>query len=329
LSDEEILDRVSYIRSTPEVQELRELFASYHGDDITDEGRKAYEVLREKYLSRMWDLGKFMKYLKQHFSRWYNKTHNRKGTLWEERYNSSLVQEGFAELLVSSYIDLNPVRAGIVDDPKKYRWCSYASAVAGCQLSRASIASVLKRKDAACNPSVKPHEVSAQAEPHDPTEEVTPAENEGDLRHYKWRTFSNRYRLFLYEKGHAPGSSQRAKESQSAKSNHRKGFSSEAVEREKARGGQLSIAEKLNCRSRAWIDGAIIGTRGFIQETIVELNKNHYWKTPRKTSGSRMPQFGKLPAVDSSTSKGEDAKNNSRQGAEVEEMWTLRRLGEE
>jgi hypothetical protein len=65
------------------------------------------------------------------------------------------VQEGFAELLASSYIDLNPVRAGIVDDPKKYRWCSYASAVAGCQLSRVSIASVLKRKDAACNPSAE------------------------------------------------------------------------------------------------------------------------------------------------------------------------------
>lgn len=52
-------------------------------------------------------------------------------TLWAERFKSVLV-EGFGNALetVAAYIDLNPVWAGIVEDPKDYRFCGYAEAVA-------------------------------------------------------------------------------------------------------------------------------------------------------------------------------------------------------
>jgi len=106
------------------VEALRERFEFYRNaeasGELTDVGRKSYEELREKYMSRMWDLGKFMQSLKQQFSRWFNKEHERKGTLWKERYNSSLVERGMSALVVSAYIDLNPVRAGMVNDPKDY-----------------------------------------------------------------------------------------------------------------------------------------------------------------------------------------------------------------
>ena len=82
--------------------------------------------MREQFTDRMWDLGKFMKTLKQRFTTWYNKCNGRKGTLWEDRFKSVLVEDGDALRTMSSYIDLNPVRAGIVDDPKEYRWCGYA-----------------------------------------------------------------------------------------------------------------------------------------------------------------------------------------------------------
>ncbi|WP_310451749.1 transposase [Sulfuritalea sp.] len=54
-----------------------------------------------------------------------NKTYRRTGTLWDSRYKSSLVQADAYLLLCQRYIELNPVRAAMVDDPAHYRWSSY------------------------------------------------------------------------------------------------------------------------------------------------------------------------------------------------------------
>jgi putative transposase len=58
---------------------------------------------------------------------YFNKTHRRTGTLWDSRYKSSLVQADTYLLLCQRYIELNPVRAAMVDDPAHYRWSSYRS----------------------------------------------------------------------------------------------------------------------------------------------------------------------------------------------------------
>lgn len=105
--------------------------------------KKIPSDLRERFLRRMRDLSLFMQELKQSFSRWYNKVHNRFGTLWSERFRSVLIQPE-PEMMekVAAYIDLNPVRAGIVEDPKDYRWCSYAEALAGGKEAREGILDV-------------------------------------------------------------------------------------------------------------------------------------------------------------------------------------------
>ena len=77
------------------------------GQSPTPQGKQAYTELRESFTRRMWDLGLFMKTLKQRFSSWYNKKHNRCGTLWEARYKSVLVENGYAARTMSAYIDLN------------------------------------------------------------------------------------------------------------------------------------------------------------------------------------------------------------------------------
>jgi len=65
----------------------------------------------------MYELSQFMKTFKQCFSIYYNSNHERRGTLWEERFKSVLVEESeYAQLVAGAYIDLNPVRAGIVKD---------------------------------------------------------------------------------------------------------------------------------------------------------------------------------------------------------------------
>ena len=71
----------------------------------------------------MFDLSEFVKDVKQRFSQSYNRRHGRKGALWEERFKSVLLEGNVGTLsTVSAYIDLNPMRAGIVDDPKDYRF---------------------------------------------------------------------------------------------------------------------------------------------------------------------------------------------------------------
>ena len=98
--------------------------------------------LRQSMLERMGDVSAFMKELKQRFSRWYNRQTERFGTLWAERFKSVLVEDqpGVLET-VAAYIDLNPVRAGLVGDPKDYRFCGYAAALAGNKGAQAGLMS--------------------------------------------------------------------------------------------------------------------------------------------------------------------------------------------
>jgi len=82
--------------------------------------------------NQMFDLPKFMHMLKRRFSAWYNRQHGRRGTLWESRYGSVLVEDSDVALrTMACYIDLNPVRAKLVENPEDYRWCGYAEAIAG------------------------------------------------------------------------------------------------------------------------------------------------------------------------------------------------------
>jgi putative transposase len=63
--------------------------------DLRSKGmKKAAEDLLERFRSRFCDLPHFVKELKERFSRWFNKHHGRKGTLWMDRYKSVLVQDG-------------------------------------------------------------------------------------------------------------------------------------------------------------------------------------------------------------------------------------------
>ena len=63
--------------------------------------------------------------LGRRYVQYINRTYRRTGTLWDGRYKSSLVQADDYLLLCQRYIELNPVRAAIVDDPADYRWSSY------------------------------------------------------------------------------------------------------------------------------------------------------------------------------------------------------------
>lgn len=72
-------------------------------------------------------MAKMMQYLGRYYVRYFNHKHNRSGTLWEGRYRSSIIDASIYLLNCQRYIELNPVRAGMVNSPGAYRWSSYHS----------------------------------------------------------------------------------------------------------------------------------------------------------------------------------------------------------
>jgi putative transposase len=66
-----------------------------------------------------------MQALGRRYVKYINSTHKRTGTLWEGRYKASLVDSDMYLLTCMCYIELNPVRAGMVEHPAEYQWSSY------------------------------------------------------------------------------------------------------------------------------------------------------------------------------------------------------------
>ena len=240
-TDEELLELLSGIHSKIELGEVRQLLTMLRETGANEDAEK----MRERYFHQMWDVSSFMKLLKQRFTQWYNRQHNRKGTLWEERFRSVLV-EGVCESLamMAGYIDLNPVRAGIVNDPKDYRWCGYAEAVGGQTLARQGLAVVVKY-----------------------------------LKGEKGRgsAMLSVYRCWLYGVGEETGTDEGGRPM-------KRGFNREQIAEILASNGRLSEWELLRCRVRYFTDGAVIGSRAFVNG-VFESHRERFGV--KRTSGAR------------------------------------------
>jgi len=220
---------------------------------------KEAEAYRESFLCRMWDVGAFIKMLKQRFTQWYNRQNGRKGTLWEERYKSVLVEgAGEALMTMSAYIDLNPVRAGMVSDPAEYSWCGYAEAVAGKRKAVGGIKIALKAQTAVHGNNAK----------------------EGRRIKEKAKVDLEAYRVLLFGRGEEKG----LKEDGAVGEAMRKGFSREKVGEVLAKKGKLTRQELLQCKVRYFADGAVLGSKAFVNE-IFETERHRFG--PKRTSGAR------------------------------------------
>ena len=103
-------------------EEIKRRYKLYYGEESKAEvnDQEMIGLLREKW----GNLSEYVKEIKQGFSRFYNRRKNRKGFFWSERFKSVIVDNGETLINCLAYIDLNPVRAGIVKKPEQYRWCS-------------------------------------------------------------------------------------------------------------------------------------------------------------------------------------------------------------
>jgi putative transposase len=228
---------------------------------------EAAQKVIDGWLSRMWDISQFMKTLKQRFTQWYNKRHGRRGTLWEDRYRSTLVEGNRNALaMVGAYIDLNPVRAGLVEDPKDYRWSGYGAAVAGVRAAMRGIETVMAHAEL-----VSPKGAKALA----------------------------LYRVELYGAGDAGDEKTREMQAalgKGAKGN-RRGFDRAKVEAERERKGCLTRAEVLRCRVRYFVDGAVIGSRAFVDRVFQAERHRFGAKRVDGARAMRGADFGGLCAL--------------------------------
>lgn len=78
----------------------------------------------ERLRRRLGSVSQFVQEFKKTYSCWFNKKHNRYGYLWGNRFKGVIVGKGEAQLTCSAYIDLNPIRANMVEKPEDYRWSS-------------------------------------------------------------------------------------------------------------------------------------------------------------------------------------------------------------
>ena len=224
----EILRRLRCIYSAGEVAEVQRIL----GLCKTEAARRKF---LEPYTKRMGDLPEFMRSIKQRFSRWYNKQHKRKGTLWEDRYKSVVIESegngtlGHAARIVAAYIDLNSVRAGMVEDPKDYSWCGYARAVVGEKDCVKGITTLWGRGRG----------VQAALAEH---------------------------RAFLFEEGSEEKMEDgKMQDPRTGKMKTRKGIDARKVWGERVRGGRLPLHILLRLRSRYLVDGAVIGRAEFVR----------------------------------------------------------------
>ena len=74
---------------------------------------------------------RFMKDLSQQTAYWVHRRHGGSGTMWDGRYHSSHIESEAYLLICQRSIELNPVRAGMVDLPAEYRWSSYRANAEG------------------------------------------------------------------------------------------------------------------------------------------------------------------------------------------------------
>jgi len=248
LTDEGLLKRLRAIYSpayvaevAEELTEAREKVAAGLGNEVL------VTRIHERFSYRMHDLGEFMKTLLLRFSRWFNTRHERTGALWESRFKSVLVEEGSAAKTMAAYIDLNPVRAGMVADPADYRWSSYGEAMGGGAKGNG------KKARAGLVRAIMAHRGCA-----------------ADARHWAGRV-SREYRMMLLE-----GGQEKLKEVVNEGGGFevkvvRKGMKKTAVDAELERlqrSRDVALGKMLRCRIRYFTDGAGIGSRGFVDEVF-------------------------------------------------------------
>ena len=212
---------------SPSIEEAALRYNKYYDGDkdelnIEIDPKKCQEVAEQ-----MIDISHFMRIFQQRYTRRYNRAHHRRGTLWADRFKS-VILDGNEEALWScvKYVELNAVRAGIVDDPADYRFCSWGRY---------------------CGSGVHPFHanfikhIRATVESHRGRSQGSSVSDEDVFCEFA----EQMTRIIVHESG---------------------GTTEEVEEAGKEARKKESMPVRFLRRTRHWSDGAIIGSKAFVQE---------------------------------------------------------------
>jgi len=255
-SDEGLLDRLQAIYNEAEVAEVAKELAEARQSGTA----KRVAEIHARYTYRMHSLSEFMKTLMQRFTKWFNRTHARSGNLWEDAFKSVIVEDGVAAKTIAAYIDLNPVRAGMVKDPAEYRWSSYGEAIGGGAKGNG------KKARAGLVRALRAHQG-------------------GGADAALWaKDVAREYRLILMAGAEEKLESRVGRDGTPETKRKRKGMSAGEVEKEQAKQGDIPLGRMLRCRVRYFTDGAVIGSRSFVNEAFAGARERF---GPRRKDGAR------------------------------------------
>jgi len=265
LSDAELFERLGVLYS--------EIFVAGVAKELEqarNEGDEAMVAeIHQRFTYRMHDLGQFMKGLLQRFSQWFNGQHHRTGTLWEQRFKSVIVESGTAARTIAAYIDLNPVRAGMVSDPADYRWSSYGEAVGGGAKGNGK-----KAREGLVRACMSHKGIGFDAE--------------------KWKEVSRIYRRAMgMALGRKPGKTQDFETQDTRKKAHAITKNTEEMlesEDNETVLPDLGMAGMLMKRVRYFTDGAVIGSKEFVNEAFAGARER--FSERRKDGARRMRGSG-------------------------------------
>jgi REP element-mobilizing transposase RayT len=267
ISDGELLRRLRAINSEAQVaevagelEEARKAVAAGRADE------SLVKAIHARFTYRMHDLSQFMKSFMQRYTQWHNGRHRRKGRLWEDRFKSVIVESGIAARTMAAYIDLNPVRAGMVADPAEYRWSSYGEAVGGGNKGNGK-----KAREGLVRACMSHHGAGFEAE--------------------KWKEVSRVYRRAM---GLALG--RKSGKAEVDRKKVKPGLNTEEALAAKDNGTvlpDLGMAAMLMHRVRYFTDGAVIGSKEFVNEAFAGARERFGLK---RRTGARSPRGCAAPA---------------------------------
>jgi len=263
LTDEELLRRLRAIHSEAQVAEVAKELAEAReavAKGLADES--LVQAIHARFTYRMHDLSQFMKSFMQRYTQWHNGAHQRKGRLWEDRFKSLIVESGIAARTMAAYIDLNPVRAGMETDPASYRWSSYGEAVGGGNKGNGK-----KAREGLVRACMSHEGAGFESE--------------------KWREVSRIYRRAM---GLALG--RKSGKAEVDRERVKPGLNTEEALAAKKNGTvlpDLGMAAMLRHRVRYFTDGAVIGSREFVNAAFAGARERF---GPKRKDGARALRGG-------------------------------------
>jgi hypothetical protein len=236
-------------------EDIQKRYEEFYGDDAMF-AAGWIPSLREKLSS----LSEFVREIKVGFARYYNKRHNRRGYFWGDRFKSVIVEKGETLINCQAYIDLNPLRAGLVKRPEEYRWNSLGYHIqTGNKDNFLSLDLGLK-----------------------------------EFGFVDTKERLKRYRRYVYEagaisrpdKGMAP--EEYAPLSQVNSTGQGKVIGDRILEKERKRDFELSRNDRFRYRTRYFTDSGIIGSKEFVSENYQRFKNifsSKHEKKPKPIKG--------------------------------------------